>query len=175
MFGMQLPVQGQVGQGPLRRAGVPPPGGDVRPDAGAQHLRPAHQGDEPHGAPGGVHLLQQGVEDLLPVEHPGQDHVIAGGAAEEPVQQKGDVAQHQLLRLLRHPEGVHVPAPVPVQKHAVVQQQLQRLPGGGLAHAHGPADQIQGFHRPAPSLRPYSTICEPKAQGNRLDLWPEIA
>ena len=75
--------------------------------------------------------------------------MVIGRAAEEAVQEKGDVLQHHLPGLLRHLEGMGVPAPVPVQEHAAVQQLLQLAAGGGLAHAHGAADHIQALHVPA--------------------------
>ena len=62
------------------------------------------------------------------------------------VQEKADILRHHGAGLLRHLKGMAVPAPVPVQKDAPVQPPLELPADGGLAHAHGAADHVQGLH-----------------------------
>jgi ATP-dependent DNA helicase RecG len=120
-------------------------------------------GARQHGLPGlkvadlgcDTQLLQEARQaaeqvfpDFPPVQDPAENHMVIGGAAEEAVQEKRDVLQHHLPGLLRHLKGVGIPAPVPVQEHAPVQQLLQLAAGGGLSHAHRTADHIQALHAP---------------------------
>ncbi|CAN4017541.1 AMMECR1 domain-containing protein, partial [Dysosmobacter welbionis] len=140
-------IQRQVGQAPVQHIRYSLSGEDISLQPGPQGLRCADQGDGPQDI-----RLRQAAEqvfpDFPPVQDPAENHMVIGGAAEEAVQEKRDVLQHHLPGLLRHLKGVGIPAPVPVQEHAPVQQLLQLAAGGGLSHAHRTADHIQALHAP---------------------------
>jgi RIO-like serine/threonine protein kinase len=75
------------------------------------------------------------------MHYPAKHNIFAGGAFDKIVQKEADVLHDHPLRFLRNLKGMHVPAPVPVQKHAVIQLFLQNPAGGRFSDAHRPADQ----------------------------------
>ncbi len=152
LSGVQRRVQRQAGQAARQHVRPAQAAVDIPLQPGAQSLRRADQRNADHPAARRVQPGQQCVQDVLPVHHPAEHHILVGAAVQEIVQQVADVVLHHGLRFRRNHKGVGVPAPVAVQKNAVRQQPLELLAGGRLAHAHGAADQVQRFHAvPSPA------------------------
>ena len=157
----QLLVTGQALQAAgdhIRRAPARP---DIPLQPLAQGLGAAHQAERPPGVLQPRQLPAQPVKDPLLVEHPGEEHRPPAGALQEIAQQKADVFQHQLPVGGAGVEGLHPPAPVPLQPDAGGQQLLQLLGGGGLAHPHGSAQQHQRLHGC------WGSSCSPRPKGPR--------
>jgi hypothetical protein len=88
------------------------------------------------------------------VHHPAEHDIFIGGASDEIVQKKTDVLHDHALGFLGDLKRVHIPAPVPVEKHAVIQLLLKYTAGGRFSDTHSPADQKQIFHVQPQQLLP---------------------
>ena len=95
---------------------------------------------------------QNGVPDVLLVQHPAEDHVLVGCTGEEIVQQVTDIVQHHGASLGRDLKRGGVPTPIAVQEYTVGEGLLELLADRGFPYAHGPADQIEMFHQTVPPL-----------------------
>lgn len=119
---------------------------DVGGQTGAQIGFIAAQGERVALAVAEIEVAAQVVDDVLLMHHPGEEHMLIGGAMQKVVEDVADVVEDHGFGGRSHLKGVGVPAPVAIEKDGVWQRVFQLLADAGLANAHGPTDEIELFH-----------------------------
>src|SRR5690606_41842968 len=80
------------------------------------------------------------------MHEPAKHNMVKSRALDKVIQKKAYILHNHLFGFFGHLKWIHIPAPVPVKKHAVVQFVLYHLAGRCFTNAHRTANEIDMFH-----------------------------
>lgn len=153
-FSAKVAIAREVGERPRHRTLVTHACAHVFLDTAAQLVLMGNKGDAAYLGP----TLLDGqppenlVDDRALVHDPAENDVLVCAAAQEVSEKVADVVKHHTLGFLCHLERIGTPAPVPVEHDGCGQHPVELAADGGLAHAHGAADEVQGLGHVSPFL-----------------------
>ena len=118
---------------------------DIALQAALEFGGPAREGDGDDARSLRAQARENCIEDGLLMHHPAEDDIFICAAGEKIIEDMADIIQYHGFCLVRDGEGVHLPAPVAVEKRAGGEHPLEQAAGCGFSHAHRAADEIQRF------------------------------